>query len=245
MARVDPHHHTEQAALEASSGGCPWFFDNIPVGMFLPPLAVLVSGLLMALFVTRMELPAIATQVDTSAQAASVHHNAPNSGTIAMLFTPEVQSWGKDIVSWSEQWGLDPNLVATIMQIESCGDPKAVSYVGAMGLFQVMPYHFSEGENPYKPDTNAYRGLSHLNNALEARGGDIRLALAGYNGGIAGASRPENDWPAEMLRYVYWGTGIYADAQQGRTQSERLNEWLGRGGASLCSQAASRLGIRR
>jgi soluble lytic murein transglycosylase-like protein len=165
------------------------------------------------------------------------------NGKIAPLFTPEVQYWADDIVMWSQQTGINPNLIATVMQIESCGDPRARSGAGAMGLFQVMPYHFKEGEDPYKPATNALRGLDYLRRALEVRNGAVRLGFAGYNGGITGAKRPESAWPNETQRYAYWGTGIFEDAIKGRGNSDRLDEWLGRGGASLCRQAAQRLGI--
>ena len=37
-----------------------------------------------------------------------------------------------------------------------------------MGLFQVMPYHFQEGEDPFSPDINAKRGLIYLRTAQEA-----------------------------------------------------------------------------
>ena len=130
-----------------------------------------------------------------------------------------------------------------MIQIESCGYPEANSSAGAMGLFQVMPYHFSDGDNPYKPNKNAQRGLAYLKNSLEARDGNFRLALAGYNGGIYGASQPESSWPAETLRYVYWGTGIYKDALKGKVNSERLDEWLSSGGASLCRTASEFLGL--
>jgi soluble lytic murein transglycosylase-like protein len=162
---------------------------------------------------------------------------------IAPLFTPEVQYWSSNIVQWSQQTGIDANMIATLMQIESCGDPFAESSAGAMGLFQVMPYHFESGEDPYKPATNAQRGLDYLQRALAARDGVARLGFAGYNGGITGAKRPESQWTNETQRFVYWGTGIYQDAVKGKGHSERLEEWLGRGGASLCNQAAQRLGI--
>jgi soluble lytic murein transglycosylase-like protein len=179
------------------------------------------------------------TQIDISV-IGPISNGFRGDGKIAPLFTPEVQRWSAEITTWSREWGLDPNLVATVMQIESCGDPRARSWAGAMGLFQVMPYHFEFLENPFRPNTNATRGLAYLRSALDARSGDVRLALAGYNGGIAGARRPESAWPAETLRYVYWGTGIYNDAKKDKTHSDRLDEWLRRGGASLCAQAARR-----
>jgi hypothetical protein len=158
------------------------------------------------------------------------------------LFTPEVLYWEENIIAWAREWDLDPNLVATVMQIESCGDPQALSRAGAMGLFQVMPYHFSDGEQPYKPNTNAKRGLGYLRRALDEYS-SIRLAFAGYNGGIGIAGKSEYYWKDETVRYVYWGTGIYKDAQQGRNSSPTLAEWLSYGGASLCAQASERLGL--
>jgi hypothetical protein len=128
------------------------------------------------------------------------------------------------------------------MQIESCGDPRALSRAGAIGLFQVMPYHFAADEAPYNPDTNAKRGMAYLNKSLNTYQ-NVRLAFAGYNGGIGTAAKPESGWPQETIRYAYWGTGIYKDASSQKPSSPRLAEWLAAGGASLCRQAEERLGI--
>ncbi len=161
---------------------------------------------------------------------------------IAPFFSPSVLYWQTDILRWANEWKLDPNLVATVMQIESCGDPRALSQAGAMGLFQVMPYHFIATEAPYNPDTNALRGMAYLEKALNTYQSE-RLAFAAYNGGIGTAAKAESFWPAETVRYTYWGTGIYQDALSGKQSSPRLEEWLNAGGASLCRQAAERLGI--
>jgi soluble lytic murein transglycosylase-like protein len=160
------------------------------------------------------------------------------------LFTPEVQFWGGSILRWATEYGVDPNLAATVMQIESCGNPSARSRAGAAGLFQVMPFHFLVYEDAYDPDTNALRGLDYLRRALERSGGDARLALAGYNGGIGVIGRSESGWPAETRRYAYWGSGIYTDAANNAAESSRLNEWLAAGGASLCRKARARLGLQ-
>jgi hypothetical protein len=165
------------------------------------------------------------------------------SGALSPIFTTEVLYWESEILAWSQEWGIDPNLTATVMQIESCGDPQATSRAGAMGLFQVMPYHFADGEKPYMPNTNAYRGLAYLDRALEEFNGNARMALAGYNGGITGVKRAELFWPSETKRYAYWGSNIYQEALAGTRTSTTLDEWLGSGGASLCAQASQRLGL--
>ena len=162
---------------------------------------------------------------------------------ISRVFTKEIQHWSQDIVRWAGEAALDPNLVAVIMQIESCGDPRAISRSGAIGLFQVMPFHFHLMDNPFNPDTNALRGLNYLSRSLNAAGGNPRLALAGYNGGIGVISRGEWDWPSETQRYVRYGSPIYEDARSGASTSAALEEWYGKYGRSLCRQASNRLGI--
>lgn len=166
-----------------------------------------------------------------------------NTGPISQVFRPEVQYWSGAIQGWAAAAGLDPNLVATVMQIESCGDPRARSRAGAMGLFQVMPDHFAASDDPYSPDTNAARGLAYLKKSLAVANGNARLAFAGYNGGTSVIGRSELSWAGETQRYAYWGSGIYTEASNGATVSLRLEEWMKAGGASLCRQAHSRLGI--
>jgi soluble lytic murein transglycosylase-like protein len=168
---------------------------------------------------------------------------ASAAGGLSPIFTKEIQYWGKDIVRWANAASVDPNLAATVMQIESCGDPRATSRSGAMGLFQVMPFHFRFGENPYSPETNALRGLNYLSRSLETGEGNSRLALAGYNGGIGVIARSEWLWPSETKRYVLYGAPIYEDASSGATSSAMLTEWYQKYGAGLCRQAAQRLGI--
>jgi len=168
---------------------------------------------------------------------------AAPTGGIAPLFTPEIQHWAPQIVAWAGAVGIDPNMAATVMQIESCGDPNAVSSAGAQGLFQVMPFHFDPGEAMQDPDINARRGMAYLALGMQQTGGDTSRTFAGYNGGHGTAARSWDTWPAETQRYYVWATGIYGDAVNGSATSETLNQWLAAGGASLCHQAAERLGL--
>lgn len=158
---------------------------------------------------------------------------------ISPIFTAEVQYWAVDISRWAQEYNLDPNLIATVMQIESCGDPHAGSSAGAQGLFQVMPFHFAEGEAMLDINNNAKRGLNYLSGGLHKSNGHVGLALAGYNGGHGMIDWGYARWPNETRRYHYWGTGIYYDAISGAPTSERLNEWLAAGGEFLCRQAAT------
>ena len=197
-------------------------------GFLIPPLAVILTSLLLAIFAFRQPTPTAVM----AAPAESV------TGGLALFFRPEVLHWSDSILRWSAAAGVDPNLAAVVMQIESCGDPRARSRSGAMGLFQVMPFHFTLTDNPYDPDTNALRGLGYLARSLQAAGGNARLALAGYNGGIGVIARAEWTWPAETQRYVRFGAPIYEDALRGEAQSATLDEWYKKYGVSLCQQAS-------
>lgn len=212
-----------------------WITRGLPFGVLVIAALVLVP----LARVVAIALPALEPIAPSPTPPPSAAAGAQTP--LAPLFTPEVQRWSGKILAWARAFDLDPNLVATVMQIESCGDPEARSTRGALGLFQVMPFHFGAGEDPLDPETNARAGLAYLAEALRRAGGDVAQALAGYNGGHAVIGRPDR-WSAETRRYVYWGVGIYADARQGRADSARLREWLAAGGRRLCAQAAQRRG---
>ncbi len=164
-------------------------------------------------------------------------------GAVAGLFTPEVRYWAEDIERWADEHDLDPNLLATVMQIESCGHPTVSSYAGAQGLFQVMPFHFEMGEDQLDPNTNALRGAKFLKYCEGYTDGDIALTLACYNGGPGTASKPYAQWSDQTQRYLLWGIGIYADASTGQRESQTLQRWLDAGGRYLCRDAATTLGL--
>lgn len=213
-----------QAAATPTGSGCLSLYS-------LPMLAVAFIACL---------ITAMALNTPITMSAAPLQ---PDSSTLSPIFTREIQYWREDILRWSAASSLDPNLVAVVMQIESCGDPFARSSAGAMGLFQVMPFHFQTGENPYHADINALRGLDYLARSLEAAHGNVRLALAGYNGGIGVITRGDWTWSAQTLRYVHYGAPIYEDARNGAASSPALEEWFRKYGAGLCRQASRRLGI--
>ena len=235
-----------QTAVASETGsGCLSFY-------LLPPFAVLIIAGFLTLLALNSPISTSALPMnDPSAPNPSLGATTPrlasqserSSSRLSPIFTREVQYWGDNIIRWANAASLDPNLAAVVMQIESCGDPQAVSRSGAMGLFQVMPFHFHRGENSYNPDTNALRGLNYLSRSLETGGGNAKLALAGYNGGIGVIARGEGTWAAETKRYVYYGAPIYEDARSGATSSPMLDEWYRKYGAGLCRQANRRLGI--
>jgi len=148
-----------------------------------------------------------------------------------------VQYWEPMIRAWALIYQVDPNVIATVIQIESCGDPTVSSSAGAQGLFQVMPFHFAPGEDMLDVQTNAQRGMNYLSEGLQIADGHVGLALAGYNGGHGVINRGWATWHAETKRYYEWGSRIYAEATSGAPVSSALQDWLNAGGQSLCTRA--------
>jgi hypothetical protein len=88
-----------------------------------------------------------------------------------------VRRWAFLIVPAARQYGLDPNLLAAVMTMESNGDPLAWSGADARGLMQIL-------HGPWDPRTNVFRGAQMLA-ALYAQFHRWDLALAAYNAGPA------------------------------------------------------------
>jgi len=89
--------------------------------------------------------------------------------------------------------GVPSALVAGIIRQESGFDPRATSPVGARGLMQLMPSTAREMRSRlglpspaaglYDPDYSIALGSAYFRQLLSGFGGNVELALAGYNGG--------------------------------------------------------------
>ncbi len=96
---------------------------------------------------------------------------------------------GSEIFAASRRAGLDPLLVAAVVAEESSFRADAVSPRGALGLMQLMPYHFEPDMDPFDPATNLQVGTQLLA-ALEQRfEGDLARALVAYHAGPRIAER--------------------------------------------------------
>ncbi|MFZ0230924.1 MAG: lytic transglycosylase domain-containing protein [Mycobacterium sp.] len=118
----------------------------------------------------------------------------------------------------AERHQVDPNLVRSIIKVESNFNPNAVSRKGAMGLMQLMPAtaRSLKVSNPFDPQQNVDAGVRHLRQLLDSYGGDVRLSLAAYNAG-AGAVARSAGVPkfAETKNYVQRITELYAGGEGG------------------------------
>lgn len=102
--------------------------------------------------------------------------------------------------------GLPDHLLHAVIEVESGYDPRAVSSKGAQGLMQLMPAtarRFGVVDS-FDPRDNVRGGALYLKWLLEFFGGDLSLAIAGYNAGEQAVVRAGYRVPphAETQRYV-------------------------------------------
>ncbi|WP_225676925.1 lytic transglycosylase domain-containing protein [Thalassolituus marinus] len=90
---------------------------------------------------------------------------------------------------------LSPELVMSLIHVESAFDRFALSYVGAQGYMQIMPFWKKEigrpDDNLMNTATNLRYGCTILKHYLKREKGDWIRALARYNGSLGRTKYPE------------------------------------------------------
>ena len=106
------------------------------------------------------------------------------------------------IVTHAARRGLDPDLVRAVIQVESAYRPSAESHKGAMGLMQLMPGTARDLSvfDPWDPSENVRGGTDYLRRLIDQFGGQLELALAGYNAGPLAVERYGGIPPYEETR---------------------------------------------
>lgn len=114
-------------------------------------------------------------------------------------------SYKNSINTYSKEFGVDPYLVAAIINVESSYDKMALSNKEARGLMQISP---STGrwaaedleiedftlDLLFEPETNIMIGTWYLNMLSKEFDDNIQLILAAYNGGSGNVTKwLEND----------------------------------------------------
>ena len=128
------------------------------------------------------------------------------------------------------RFGVPARWIAEVMQIESRGDPRALSPKGAIGLMQIMPATYASlaaryglGADPWNVRDNIMAGAAYLRELYDRYGASGFLAA--YN---AGPGRWEDHLsgvrplPGETVRYLSrLGPSIGADIALGSNVSSQ------------------------
>lgn len=140
---------------------------------------------------------------DRSAPATSIQGAAELRHWLQAM-SPRLQRWIPD-ARYREQLlqtihyeatraGLDPQLVLSVIQVESAFRKYAVSSAGARGFMQIMPFWVDvigrADDNLFHMRTNLRYGCIILRHYLDIEQGDLFRALGRYNGSLGRAKYP-------------------------------------------------------
>jgi len=169
-------------------------------------LAVLLVGLAMVLSPRVYAAAAAPTTVDPALRQAlmnAVHDSASFSNrfeaevwlldmsTRLASLVPDVGrrlALLKTVHAEATHAGLDPQIVLSLIQVESRFQRFAISSAGALGLMQIMPFWIDEigrpDDNLFDMRTNLRYGCTILAYYLDIEHGNLTRALARYNGSL-------------------------------------------------------------
>ena len=148
----------------------------------------------------------------------------------------EQQAIDNYIAEASHRFGIPQHWLRAVMEVESAGNPHAVSHAGAMGLMQIMPGTWAElraaygfGDNPFDPRDNILAGTAYLRqmyDRFESPG-----FLAAYNAGPARYQEhldTGRDLPRETRNYLAILAPLIGDGTnvaQAVSRPRRTQDW--------------------
>lgn len=130
---------------------------------------------------------------------------APVVGNVA-LYAPLIEAA-------AAKYKVEKALLHAVITAESGYNPVAVSRAGAEGLMQLIPKTAKRYDvaDAFDPAQNIRGGAHYLRDLLDLFGGDIKLALAGYNAGEGAVIRHGGKVPPypETQGYVQKVLGLF------------------------------------
>ena len=130
------------------------------------------------------------------------------------------------ITEASKRYGVNENLIKSVITAESCFKVRARSHKGARGLMQLMPATARRFgvRNSYNSHQNIGAGTKYLRWLLDRFSGNVKFALAGYNAGEGKVDRYGGIPPYKETReYVRRVMGVFNTLHHKMPTSANLN----------------------
>lgn len=179
-------------------------------------LLLLLSHVIQANSITYEQLAAHTRTIithETSDQGVSYSEYAEMADNITWLvvmgrrlekFIPDLierEEFLRTVFYEAKRAGLDPQLVLSIIQVESGFKKYAISHAGARGYMQIMPFWVDaigqSDHNLFHLRMNLRYGCTILRHYLDMEGGNYFRALGRYNGSLGESTYPQlvyNKW---------------------------------------------------
>lgn len=189
------------------------FAESSPtMGTASRPASTLLLEALLAQQAPKAPAAPVSQHVDAPATAApaSPLPASPLPPTNTSEPPPSLQ---QIISNAAKRYGVDANLIKSVIKVESNYNPNAVSHAGAQGLMQLMPAT-ARGlgvTDPFDPQQNIMAGTRFLKDMLRRYDGNLDAALAAYNWGPGNVDRKGMALPRETRDYL---TRVKANYQQ-------------------------------
>ena len=106
---------------------------------------------------------------------------------------------------YATHYGVPPELIAALIDVESRWDPNAVSSKGALGLMQLMPATARRfgAFQPFDIEQNIAAGTRYVTSLMWEFHGDLRLVTAAYYAGDRWISRKQLNYRnPDVVAYV-------------------------------------------
>ena len=146
------------------------------------------------------------------------------------------KGFGPTILQASAAHGIDPAILAGLIEQESSWNVGAVSSAGARGLGQFIPETAAEFgvdvSDPVSSINGAAKYLAYLRDYFK---GDMRLAIIAYNGGMGNVERFGGPIPGNDENQNYYGLVMKGAAKYGA---------IGSGATSWKDPALMRAGVK-
>jgi soluble lytic murein transglycosylase-like protein len=138
------------------------------------------------------DLKKMKPEMEAEANRASFAH--------VMDIREALRPWDKIIQRYSQEFGVDPELVRAVLFVESSGNPNSVSRKGARGLMQLTraTADFMNVKNVFDPEENIKAGVKYMGWLIKKY--DETSTLLAYNAGISRLE--QNRIPLETRKFI-------------------------------------------
>jgi hypothetical protein len=221
---------------------------SLPIGAFLSAaIPAILCAITVWLMQTGIGSMAFAQEFGNELLRRVPFRGISNHSSIAWL-PDSVAYWWPEITEAANNHNVEPELLAIIVTVESCGNPEAGSGVGATGLTQVMPSTgrgIAQGRGITNhtdnklldPKYNLDFGAYYLSQQMKAFG-NVLDAAGAYNGGPGAMQnflKGSGALADETESYRTWVGGMYNDRHF--DSSSTFKRWYDVGGSVLCKNA--------